>query len=320
MPESPDCLLCGESRFEVVLDGVRDLVWRKEGEFTLARCLGCDLVMTRPRPNSEELGSYYEDAYSGEGGQADAKRKGATSLVVRLLGAHRMAAISKGRPLVAEDRVLDVGCSYGGFLKVLRDEIGCTTSGIDFDAGSISGALEPDRCEYRSGTLIDAGYEAASFSVTTFIECLEHDPVPLQSLEEAHRVLVDGGLVVVEVPNWDGAWRSVFGRYWLPLLTPQHLVHFRPSTLRAMLERAGFEVLHLQSMFFPLEGVASLWLWLVDVLDIPSPDAKPTWRTPFHVLLFLSLIVPLWFLVEVPSQLVLRLLGRSGHILAVAKK
>ncbi|HJN78226.1 MAG TPA: class I SAM-dependent methyltransferase [Myxococcota bacterium] len=320
MPESPDCLLCGESAFEVVLDDVRDLVWRKEGRFTLQRCCECGLVMTRPRPTAEELTTYYEDAYSGRGEQAEAKRKGATSLMVRLLGAFRMTAIGRGRSLRAEDHVLDVGCSYGGFLKVLRDEVGCRTSGIDFDAGSIAGAIEPERCDYRSGTLLEAGYEGGSFSVVTFIECLEHDPHPLDSLEEAHRVLADEGIVVVEVPSWDGAWRQVFGRFWLPLLVPQHLVHFRPASLRAAMEQAGFEVLHLQSMFFPLEGVASLWLWLVDLLDIPPLGAEPTWRTPLHVLLFASLIVPLWFLVEVPSQLLLRLVGRSGHVLAVGKK
>ena len=320
MPESPDCLLCGGDAFETELEGVRDLVWRKPGSFRLQRCAACGLVMTRPRPDAAELGAYYEGAYSGTGDAAEAKRKGATSLMVRLLGAHRLTAIARARPLLPTDRVLDVGCSYGGFLKVLRDRVGCTTSGIDFDTGSIEGALEPERCDYRSGTLVEAGYEAESFSVVTFIECLEHDPEPLASLREAWRVLEPGGLVVVEVPNWQGAWRPVFGRFWLPLLVPQHLVHFDPATLRAALGDAGFELAHLQAMFFPLEGVASLWLWLVDALDIPPPGSAPTWRTPFHVLLFLLLVVPLWFLVELPSQLFLRLLGRSGHILAVGRK
>jgi len=320
MPESPDCLLCGTDRFETVLEGVTDLVWRKEGSFRLQRCEACALVMTRPRPTGEELGYYYENAYSGEGDQAEAKRKGATSLLVRLLGAHRLAAIGRARALDPSDRVLDVGCSYGGFLKVLRDTVGCTTSGIDFDEGSIAGAIEPDACDYRSGTLVDAGYDAEAFSVVTFIECLEHDPVPLESLREAWRILAPGGLVVVEVPNWEGAWRPVFGRFWLPLLSPQHLVHFSPNTLSRMLTEAGFELRHSQTMFFPLEGVASLWLWMVELLDIPPAGSEATWRTPFHILLFLSVIVPLWFLVEVPSQLVLRLVGRSGHMLVVGSK
>lgn len=316
--ETPDCALCGGSDFETRLLGVRDLVWQKPGHFRIQECSACGLLMTRPRPNPEELAGYYEGAYSGGTGQGDAKKDGATSGLTRRLGRYRMDVIGKVRPLRKEDRVLDVGCSYGGFLKVVRDDVGCSTAGIDYDAGSIEGAIEPELCDYRSGTLVDADYDE-TFTVITFIECLEHDPTPLQTLTRAHDLLAPGGLVAVEVPNWDGGWRSVFGRFWLPLLIPQHLVHFRIPTLSRMVQDAGFEVVHSQTMFFPLEGVASLWLWCVEMLAIPPMGTPPTWRTPFHLLVFAG-IVALWFVVELPSQLVLQWFGRTGHITVVGRK
>jgi 2-polyprenyl-3-methyl-5-hydroxy-6-metoxy-1,4-benzoquinol methylase len=319
LPESPACALCGAEDFHTVLQGGRDHVWRKPGTWSLQECRACGLVMTRPRPTAEELPTFYEGAYSGEGQQAEGKKQGADNLIGRLLSDHRLGVLHKVHALGPQDHLLDVGCSYGGLLKRARDKTGCTTSGVDFDEGSIAGAIEPELCDYRSGTLVEAGYEAESFTVITFMECLEHDPVPAQSLAEAHRLLKPGGLVSVEVPNWEGAWRSVFGRYWLPLLLPQHLVHYRPATLSRMLEQAGFEVVHQQTMFFPLEGVASLWMCLVAWFGIPPAGSKPTWKTPFHLMLF-AWIAMLWFTFEVPSQLVLRLLGRSGHMTVIGKK
>ena len=319
MPESPACALCGGQDFQTVLEGGQDWIWRKPGVWQLQECSACSLVMTRPRPTAEELPTFYEGAYSGDNQHGEGKKEGADNLIGRLLSDHRLGVLAKVRPLGPQDHLLDVGCSYGGLLKRARDTTGCRTSGIDLDEGSIAGAVEPELCDYRTGTLVDAGYEAGSFQVVTFMECLEHDPRPAQSLAEAWRVLEPGGLVSVEVPNWEGAWRGLFGPYWLPLLLPQHLVHYRPATLRKMLEQAGFQVVHEQTMFFPLEGVASLWLMLVAWFDIPPAGSKPTWKTPFHLLLF-AWVALLWFTVEVPSQLLLRLMGRSGHMTLIGRK
>lgn len=317
--ESAPCALCGGEDFQPVLEGVEDLVWRKPGRFTLARCAGCGLVMTRPRPDPGALAWYYQDAYSGDSEPAKNKREGARSPINRMLNGYRLHVISKVRPVGEADHVLDVGCSYGGFLWLARERTGCRASGVELDAGSVAEALEPEAIDYRQGTLLSAGYAASSFTVVSFLECLEHDPTPVDSLKEAWRVLEPGGVVAVEVPNFQGFWRHVFGRYWLPLLTPQHLVHFTPRTLRRALEQAGFEVVHRQTMFFPLEGVASFALWLGKVLRVPPPGSPPSWRTPFDLLLVL-LVAVLYFLVEIPSQLLLVPLERTGHVLMVGRK
>lgn len=317
--ETPDCALCGGSSFSPALDGVEDLVWRKPGSFTLARCAACGLVMTRPRPDPEALAWYYQDAYSGESEPAKNKREGARSPIARLLNGYRLHVVSKARPVSEADHVLDVGCSYGGFLWLARERTGCRASGVELDAGSVNEALEPEHIDYHQGTLLSAGLPEGAFTVVTFLECLEHDPTPVESLREAHRVLAPGGVVAVEVPNFEGLWRVIFGRYWLPLLIPQHLVHFTPLTLRRAMEQAGFEVVHRQTMFFPLEGVASFALWLGKLFRVPPPGSPPSWRTPFDLGLVL-LVALLYFLVEIPSQLALWAIGRTGHVMLIGRK
>lgn len=317
--EAPPCPLCGGDDYTTVLSGARDMIWRKPGEFRLQRCTGCGLVATRPRPTPDALSFYYEDTYSGEG--EDGMRKFQTeSGLGRLISRYRLRVLHKAQTLGPDDRLLDVGCSYGGFLRVAREDTGCATAGIDMDAGSIEQAVDRETTEYRTGRLIDADFEAERFTAITFFESLEHHSEPLAALREAHRLLAPGGVIVVEVPNFAGLWRRVFRTAWLPLLIPQHLFHFTPTTLRKALLEAGFErVEHQQTMFYPLEGVASLGIWLARVLKSPPPGSKFTWRTPIDIALFLMLVV-LYVVFELPSQALLQLTGHTGHQIAVARK
>ncbi|MEZ4437295.1 MAG: class I SAM-dependent methyltransferase [bacterium] len=317
--EAPPCPLCGGEAYTTVMTGARDAIWRKPGVFQLQRCDGCGLVATRPRPKPEALSFYYEGTYSGEG-QEGMRRFQTESGLGKWISRYRLRVLQKAQRLGATDRLLDVGCSYGGFLRVAREDTGCATAGVDMDAGSIEQAVDREVTEYRAGRLVDVGFEAGRFTAITFFESLEHHDAPIEALREAHRLLAPGGVVVVEVPNWAGLWRRVFRTAWLPLLIPQHLFHFTPETLAKALRAAGFtRIEHQQTMFYPLEGVASLGIWLARVLRSPPPGSRFTWRTPIDIALFLMLAA-LWVVFEVPSQAVLQLMGKTGHQLAVARK
>lgn len=296
------------------------MVWRKPGVFQLQRCDGCRLVSTRPRPGPDDIGFYYEGTYSGEG--ADGMRQFQTeSWLGRLISRYRLAVMAKAHWLGPDDHVLDVGCSYGGFLRAARGASGCRTSGVDMDDGSVRAAVDPEVTDYRSGRLVDAEFPPDEFTVITFFESLEHHSDPVGALRCAHALLAPGGHVVVEVPNFGGLWRRVFRTAWLPLLVPQHLFHFTPKTLRGMLQAAGFDdVRHHQTMFYPLEGVASLGLWLGRILRSPPWGTPPSLRTLLVDLPAFLLLLALYPLLEIPTQALLRLTGLAGHQLMVARK
>ena len=316
--ESPPCPVCHAESFEPVLRGGRDRLWHKPGVFQLQRCGVCTLVMTRPRPTPDAMGFYYDGTYSGDT-EAGMKNFQTNSKGGRMIFEYRLRVLQKVRRLTADDHLLDVGCSYGGFLRVARTAAGCRTSGIDLDAGSVADGVDPEQTDYRVGRLVEANYPTDGFTVVAFYESLEHHADPVAALTEARRILAPGGICVVEVPNFAGLWRRVFGTYWLPLLIPQHLFHFTPHSLERTFRAAGFEhIEHHQTMFFPLEGVASLGIWLARMLRTPPPGSKPSWRTPLDVAVFVALVA-LWFIVEVPSQAILQLLGYTGHQVTIAR-
>ena len=321
--ESPPCLLCGSDSFTVALPDVRDELTGRPGTFDVSRCDGCGFVMTRPRPTPEGLTFYYEGAYS-DGTEAPGEidmRGFYTSNAGTLLNKLRTATIEKVRMPGPEDRVLDVGCSQGFFLQAARKRWDCTTTGIDLDTGSIAQAVDPEDCRYLTGRLPDAELDDGAFTIVTFFECLEHESDPVDALRSAHRVLEPGGLCLVEVPNWRSPWRALFGRYWMPLLMPQHLSHFDPTSLRTAMERAGFEVVHWQGMVMPIAWTASLGVVLYRLLGVPPGiPAERTLRRRIIDRVLGWVMVCTWFTWDVPTQIILRLTGFSCHQAIVGRK
>lgn len=316
--ESPPCPLCGGAAFSPVLAHARDRLTRKAGTFAVQSCQGCSLVVTRPRPTPKALAYYYEGTYSGGGsGRARALQTGA---LARLASRYRLRAVQRVQPLGPNHHVLDVGCGYGGFLWEAVQTTGCDATGVEQDAGCIAEALDTDRIRYHAGSLENASLAPESQDVVTFFESLEHHADPVAALRVAHALLKPGGTCVVEVPNFDGAWRRVFGTWWLPLLVPQHLVHFTPKTLHATFAAAGFrEIRPVRSMFYPTESTASLGLWANEKLGRPVRGYRLRWRRPDGVLLLMVLLA-WWLMVELPTQAALLLLGRTGHQLMTATK
>lgn len=92
--------------------------------------------------------------------------------------------------------------------------------------------------------------EERSFDVVALSDVFEHVTEPLPFLKTAARFLKDDGVLYVKVPN--ARWNQ-FKQRALAMMgrTPrqgvwdsyEHVVHYTDATLRAMLERGGFEPL-----------------------------------------------------------------------------
>jgi SAM-dependent methyltransferase len=300
-----------------VLAAARDRVLRRQGEFNVARCTGCGLVATLPRPDEAQLRSYYEGAYSG--GTSAVVRAYQRGAIGRWVARRRAAAVGRHVAL-RSGTIVEVGCGYGALLRTLHEDHGCTVVGVDSDEGSLAQALRRDAIAYHCGTLESLGLPAARFDAVLFFQSLEHHRDPVRALAEAARLLKPGGVCVVEVPDFDGFWRHVFGTWWYPLLVPQHLFHFTRASLAQAFAAAGLTLAgpH-RSMFYPLESTVSLGLWLNERLGRPLRRFQPRLARPDGWLLF-ALLAAWWVCVEVPVQALLVAAGRSGHQLMAARR
>jgi SAM-dependent methyltransferase len=320
-PNAWACLACGSHRFETVLPQASDVLTGKQGIFAVVCCAECSLHSTSPVLDEAQLAYYYQAVYSSS--RHSVAQRWQTGWLSRWLTRYRLRMIARVKPLDAHSRVLDIGCGYGAFVLNAHALTGCEADGLDFDAGSLAQAAQAaasmPRIHFKQGSVDTAGYAVEQFDVVCFFQSLEHHLAPFEALQTIRPWLKPGGLCVIEVPNFAGLWRYVFGRWWLPLLVPQHRVHFTPHSLRAAAQAAGFQTVLHKGMFFPTESTISLVLWLNHSLGKPIRSYKLSWRRPLG-LLVAAVACVWWCAVELPIQLICLPFNRTGHQILIARK
>jgi SAM-dependent methyltransferase len=121
--------------------------------------------------------------------------------------------------LLAEGRVLDLGCGVGHSWKELLPR---QTVGVDVEGSALAGQ---DR-ETHLADMRALPFAADSFASVVSIQSIEHVPDPERVLAEVSRVLVSGGRAIFVTPN-----RLTFGR---PdeIIDPYHYVEYDAGELR----------------------------------------------------------------------------------------
>jgi SAM-dependent methyltransferase len=119
---------------------------------------------------------------------------------------HRVRVVLEYLDVQPGERVLDCGCGYGWFLKVLEQMSAGRLVGVDVDLGR----LEKARRELgRRGAAVLAAdavrlpFPDDTFDKVVLSEVLEHLPDDRAALREVRRVLKPGGVVAITVPHRD---------------------------------------------------------------------------------------------------------------------
>ena len=162
-------------------------------------------------------------------------------------------------------RLLDVGCGSGMFLRQ-AGRLGWRCWGIDFNAAVVERArANAPEATLSVGTLDDVATTPA-FDLINMTHVLEHLARPRQALRQCLERLAPGGTLRLGVPNIGSIEAKIFGRYWIGLDVPRHVVHFRPSVLAHLLEETGFVDVEQRPAMFASSMSESLILALPSAL------------------------------------------------------
>ncbi len=257
------CPVCGTAERAVLHAGLTDRVFGvAPGEWTLLRCSGCGSAYLDPRPTDAALPEAYADYYTHAAPAIEPAPSGVPATLRRALRngyvnrryGYRLTPSSALGPLafgllraqrahadrafrhLGPQRLLDAGCGDGTFVAHAQ-AAGAQATGIDVDERAVAAAraagldVRPQPLEELAGSAFDA---------LTMSHVIEHVAQPLDFLRAARAALRPGGTLWVATPNLDAAGHRRYGRDWLHLDPPRHLVLFTAGSLRGAIEAAGF--------------------------------------------------------------------------------
>lgn len=242
-----ECIACQASEFDDVLQSKAQM-HPSQVRFQFQRCTHCNLVFLNPRPDLEQLQTFYPDYYLPYRG---AEAWGLFAPFVhhgqRQLDRQRVQLVNLFHPLTSESLVIDVGCGKPSFLKTCLDRFHCRTLGLDFaDTGWRDEPSAFRGVELFVGQVKDLGIDQPP-SVITMWHYLEHDFNPLDTLRQLRRLSQPGTTLVIEVPNYDSSSQRTFGEHWAGYHTPRHTFLFSPENIRRLLQRAGWQVCEIRT-------------------------------------------------------------------------
>jgi SAM-dependent methyltransferase len=137
--------------------------------------------------------------------------------------------------------LLDIGCGYGYFLAASRSR-GYEVCGLDLSEWAQRYARGKLGISVTLGSMQKGVFAARSFDIITMWHFLEHTPDPDLSLRQAGEWLKEGGILVVDVPNYEGTDARYLRQAWDGWCLPYHLWHFTRGSLITLLQSHGFRV------------------------------------------------------------------------------
>ena len=131
-------------------------------------------------------------------------------------------------------------------MKVARDR-GWTTRGLDVNAESV-GYCHDAGLDVVCGMFPNEAFDGEEYDAAVMSDFIEHVTEPLAVLRATAERLVPGGLLFITTPDVGSPLARAAGGRWPHLKPVEHLTYFSRPTIRAMLDRAGFDVVALKSM------------------------------------------------------------------------
>ena len=246
------CIICADTRKEALT--VLEMHYGTANLYQYELCATCHTLQLTTIPSAEVLArlypseSYWSDPESSRTAM-QSLQKALFSFLAGVTNSPSLRATASGlRPrtlcnalsygIRPGDRVLDVGCGAGHFVKGLGNLGLVEPQGVD--------PFIPGNIVFDNGAKVSLGrpsdLPASHFDVVTYHHSLEHMPDPIGALREGASRLKLGGRCIVRVPTTDSYAFRFYRELWVQLDAPRHLVIPSRKAMRAAGEMAGLEL------------------------------------------------------------------------------
>jgi 2-polyprenyl-3-methyl-5-hydroxy-6-metoxy-1,4-benzoquinol methylase len=202
----------------------------------LVKCKNCRLVYVNPRVKNVVSLTGYQEAVDPRHHEEDHYRMLSFKRAIKKIEKY----ILEGNKPKSKIRILDVGCAGGAFPKTAID-LGYRAIGIEPSKYLAAHGRRTYNLDVRAETLEEFSLEPELFSVISFWDVLEHVPNPKKTLQLAHAMLEDPGVIILNLPMIDTFPAKMLGKYW-PFYLNVHFFYFEIETISKLLDSLGYEI------------------------------------------------------------------------------
>lgn len=309
----PNCPICGATERRLVYDGLSDrLFFVAPGTWSFWQCGHCRTAWLDPRPTAATIHIAYRDYYTHNEAEAEKPRTAFQrvraalgngyrnrrygtrlspaltlgSVMAALVPPLRWAVDAQYRylPRVAPGStpsVLDIGCGSGAWLEIARSA-GWQVAGVEPDP--VSRGRARDRAIDVRETIRD-WLDGPSFGYVTINHVIEHVHDPLGVLRDSYALLRPGGGLYVDTPNIDAWGHALYGRDWLHLDPPRHLMLFNRKSLTDSIVRVGFRQIEYRRQSSPFRIASVLSRQIRAGLDPLSDETSHAMDPPPSIIM-----------------------------------
>lgn len=209
-------------------------------EHVFGACGQCGLNYTAPFPTDLELEELYKNFGQAYSRNEIFDRDSDFSAIARA----RYSFVTKKQDVTTKQRLLEIGSSYGLFLKHFRNTA-WETHGVE---PSVAPA-ELSRQEWGLSNInncvfAEIEYSPATFDIICSFHVIEHLKDPLSMLQKARSLLKPGGRLFLVTPNLAQIKANISEYYFL--YYGLHLMFFTPATIECALRRCGFKIISIE--------------------------------------------------------------------------
>ncbi|OGC07801.1 methyltransferase [candidate division WOR-1 bacterium RIFOXYA2_FULL_36_21] len=243
MTKRNNCRVCGNKFFKEpllqyknmpkgaqFLPGTNDLKDEFGVNLDIYQCSGCGLVQLDCEPVF-----YYKDVI----------RAAAFSDEMKTFRLQQFDSFVKKYSLRGK-KVVEIGCGAGEYLSLMK-ECNVTAYGLEHLSESVTKCI-------KKGLTVSEGFidnevyfiKNTPFAAFYILNFFEHLPDPNSILKGIYNNLEQGGVGLVEVPNFDMILRKkLFSEF-----IPDHLFYFTKETLSLALNLNGFDILECNEIWY----------------------------------------------------------------------
>ena len=133
------------------------------------------------------------------------------------------------------------------------DKDGFQTYGLDISKFALLRAKEVTKAHLQFANVNQRlPFSQNYFGAVLALDIIEHLDSPINFCREAERVLKPKGLFLLHTPNINSIFEKIFGKKWFGYQDKSHLYLFNKKSLQYLLSQAGFKILTIETISYPV--------------------------------------------------------------------